>query len=575
MKARKMGLLAWMVVVSWLAGCSPESQVHIHYDPASLRFSGEAALAKEAEFVMQFPYRHSGEPNNRLAAEWLYEQFSALGLSCKLDEWEVVNYSKPVKLQNVVCVLAGESEREILVSAHHDQSPDTIYGADNDGSGIAILLQLAEIFASEGKPRYTLVFLSTDGEEYGMLGARQYIETHPDTENIIAGFSMDNMGKTIYDNMEMAAIGQFRNFGSLWLQRLAQEAARAAGDLWVPAIRSPLDQVLNQAVPVSLMDQGPMIAAGVPALGFTGLVAKGYSEAHWETYHSPLDTLDTQSTEVLYQGGRIPEALLRELLSRDEFPEERGPYLYLQGRGETLRGLPLWLIFIGIVSLFFIGAYFKGGVNPKEKLGAWRVGLIHWLSIWLPLLGGVLLTYGLVAVGLMDEYHLYPATARDEPIYEPRWPAVIVFVVGMAVFLYAGRRMAQRAGTAEAQLTPGQTNSFGLLITGIGAAYILILNPFSLLFFVPVLAWLLIGGRRGWRKLLDVILLLTGGLVIYALIYFFGFVILRNGFVVFWYLLMMFSSKMISLPVAAAITAVLGAGLSMIVGPPRYKVRSE
>jgi hypothetical protein len=176
-----------------------------------------------------------------------------------------------VELRNVVCELAGESPQQILVVAHHDQSPDTIQGADNDGSGIAILLQLAKIFASEPTPRYSLVFVSTDAEEYGMIGCKRYVDTHPDTRQIIAGISLDNLGKEFYNGVELSPIGQFRNYGPIWLLLGAREAARAGGDLWVPKLCGPFDQVLNQAVPVSFMDQGPMVAAGIPALGFAGL----------------------------------------------------------------------------------------------------------------------------------------------------------------------------------------------------------------------------------------------------------------------------------------------------------------
>lgn len=77
-------------------------------------------------------------------------------------------------LRNVVCSRAGESSREIVLLAHFDQSPLTVEGADNDGSGVAILLQLGKIFAAHPL-EHTLVLVFTDGEEYGMLGARRFI----------------------------------------------------------------------------------------------------------------------------------------------------------------------------------------------------------------------------------------------------------------------------------------------------------------------------------------------------------------------------------------------------------------
>ena len=129
-------------IIMLLSACSAAPEMEANYDLEALRFNGEHAYAIESQFVGQFPYRHSGQPNSRLATEWLMEQFTTSGWSCQIDSWGVINYSQPVTLRNVVCKLPGESSQEITVMAHHDQSPATVEGADNDGSGIAILLQL-------------------------------------------------------------------------------------------------------------------------------------------------------------------------------------------------------------------------------------------------------------------------------------------------------------------------------------------------------------------------------------------------------------------------------------------------
>ena len=106
-------------------------------------------------------------------------------------------------------------------------------------------------------------------------------------------------------------------------------------------------------------------------------------------------------------------------------------------------------------------------------------------------------------------------------------------------------------------------------MVGLAGLYILVINPFSLLFLIPLLFWFLIGRRDGAGRFLDITLFALGGLVVFALIYFFGFVVLRNNLAVLWHLMMMFSIGMIGLPTAAAITAIIAAGLSMIVTPPR------
>src|SRR3990172_12230549 len=207
-------ILWFGVLLSFLlAACQAVPPPEISFPPASLRLSGERVFDLESDFVTRFPNRHSGQPNNRLAAEWLLQQYSNLGWNCRLDEWQIVNYSRPVTLNNVVCSLPGDSQREMLVMAHHDQASTTVQGADNDGSGIAILLHLAELFAADVERPHGLTFVATDSEEYGMLGSRRFLETHPNPADIAAGISLDNLGRSYYDGMNMELIGQYGGYG--------------------------------------------------------------------------------------------------------------------------------------------------------------------------------------------------------------------------------------------------------------------------------------------------------------------------------------------------------------------------
>ncbi|MEX1071162.1 MAG: DUF4910 domain-containing protein [Anaerolineales bacterium] len=606
MKSRITLVNLSLAACALLASCATVPDPVAAYDPAALRFDGERAFEVESGFVRDFPNRHSGQPNNRAAAEWLLDEFTRIGLNCEMQEWQVINYSVPVDLQNVACALPGESAQEILIVAHHDQASTTIEGADNDGSGIAILIQLAEIFAGEPRPRYTLRFVSTDGEEYGMLGTYHYIQTHPNVENILAGFSLDNLGREYYDAMNIEQIGQYRNFGPIWLALALREAAEA-GDLWTVNLRAPLDQVLDQAGPISFMDQGPMIAAGVPALGLTGHVPPGFGELHFHLWHDPDDTMEHQSAEVLGEAGLVAEALVRQLLATDEFPRAERAYLYFDGSNQILRGAPLYAIFAAFVALFFVGSFvaarasegsdaedpsllsnrnrvkaprFRSGKHTwRELVAGWKRSLPHLLALWLPLLASIVLTYVFVAVGIMDKYDTYPATSKDPSIYNPRWLAVIGFVLGMALFFWLGRKLAARYQASSLRGAKRRSNSpaasfadiksLAFLVIGLGAVYIMVISPFSLLFLVPTLFWLLIAGRKGPLKALDILLFVLGGLVFYGLFYFFGFVVYDYGFAFAWFMLMMFSIQMTAFTTVVVITAIVGAGLSLVVEVPR------
>ena len=71
----------------------------------------------------------------------------------------------------------GEDKGElppILIGAHYDAVPGTP-GADDNATGVAVLLELARAFASE-PAKYPVRLVAFDMEEYGMLGSQQYAE---------------------------------------------------------------------------------------------------------------------------------------------------------------------------------------------------------------------------------------------------------------------------------------------------------------------------------------------------------------------------------------------------------------
>jgi hypothetical protein len=90
---------------------------------------------------------------------------------------------------NVVGLLPGQTDSVIILGAHYDhlgwgtessrylgKEKKIHYGADDNGSGVAALLELARRFASTSiPPRHTLLFLAFSGEEAGLLGSSHYV----------------------------------------------------------------------------------------------------------------------------------------------------------------------------------------------------------------------------------------------------------------------------------------------------------------------------------------------------------------------------------------------------------------
>ena len=120
---------------------------------------------------------------------------------------------KPVQLVNLVGVLAGTKpewkDQAVLVSAHYDHLgrgwPDVHAGdagkvhpgADDNASGVAVLLELARSMVSSEKPQRSIVFALFSGEEAGRLGSKAYAERPPrftlaDTIGVI---NLDTVGR--------------------------------------------------------------------------------------------------------------------------------------------------------------------------------------------------------------------------------------------------------------------------------------------------------------------------------------------------------------------------------------------
>jgi hypothetical protein len=117
---------------------------------------------------------------------------------------------KPVLLRNVAARLNGSDgalkDTWVIVSAHYDHlgmrtgdNSDNIYnGANDNASGTASMLALAEAFArAPQRPKRSLLFVAFTGEELGLLGSHYY-GRHPlvPLQNTVAMLNLEHMGRT-------------------------------------------------------------------------------------------------------------------------------------------------------------------------------------------------------------------------------------------------------------------------------------------------------------------------------------------------------------------------------------------
>ncbi|NOH02703.1 MAG: M20/M25/M40 family metallo-hydrolase [Chloroflexi bacterium] len=151
--------------------------------PAS-EFSAERAI-EHIRVIAQRPHP-TGSEENRAVREYILNELTSLGLETETQ--------RDGDLENVLGWIPGtHSSDALLLTAHYDstvQSP----GAMDDGSGVAALLETARALTSHPRPRNTIVFLFTDGEEGGLFGAKAFIAHHPWAKDVRIVIGLDAGG---------------------------------------------------------------------------------------------------------------------------------------------------------------------------------------------------------------------------------------------------------------------------------------------------------------------------------------------------------------------------------------------
>ena len=107
------------------------------------------------------------------------------------------------ELMNVVAILPGKTKPDeiVLYSAHYDHlgiknaEGDVIYnGADDDASGTAAVINLAQYYAKQGENARTLMFAAFSAEEIGGFGS-SYFSKQLDPQAITAMINIEMIGK--------------------------------------------------------------------------------------------------------------------------------------------------------------------------------------------------------------------------------------------------------------------------------------------------------------------------------------------------------------------------------------------
>lgn len=193
MRALSLGILILLAAPA-LAGCiatddpvgDTAGTVEDLTQQAVPELDGKALVAHVQSFVEAHPKRNANGPNHQAARDYLEAQFADAGLDVVRQGFEapVSATSTPTNiatadghLENVIGIKWGRSTTDwIVIGGHYDVTDGAVYGAYDDGSGTILTVELAKAFATMETEK-TIAFTMFDGEEQGLRGSTNFMET--------------------------------------------------------------------------------------------------------------------------------------------------------------------------------------------------------------------------------------------------------------------------------------------------------------------------------------------------------------------------------------------------------------
>ncbi len=199
---------------------------------------------------------------------------------------------------NVIAVKEGRGNGYILIGAHYDHlgygpmgsmKPDLMdihNGADDNASGVAGVLELAEYYADK-EPQHNMVFLFWDAEELGLIGSKYYID-HPvyPLDSTIAYINFDMIGRLRDSTLYLIGTRTAKEFKGL-----------------IDRINSHYGFTIKSSESgFGASDQNAFYSSKVPVLHF-------FTGAHTD-YHTPFDDPE----KINYLGEAAVVKFARELI---------------------------------------------------------------------------------------------------------------------------------------------------------------------------------------------------------------------------------------------------------------------
>ena len=259
-------------------------------------FDGQRAydlVAQQLEFGPRIP----GSEGSRRAGEWIQERLEQAGWQVKVQSF---NY-RGIELRNFIGMAGPADDPPVVLGAHYDTRPKAdldpsdpaapVPGANDGGSGVAVLLELAAAMPPETLPQAVwLVFF--DAEDSGGIDGWDWI------------VGSSHFVETLEAEIEAAVIVDMVGDADLRLPLELNSTGALQQQIWLTARTLGYGTFVAGPGPSILDDHTPFLRAGIPAVDIID-----FDYPHW---HTQADTLDKVSPASLEQVGRTLQTWLNQ-----------------------------------------------------------------------------------------------------------------------------------------------------------------------------------------------------------------------------------------------------------------------
>lgn len=419
----RLGLAVALVAIVLVAALPMILPKSVPASASKSTFSAQRAM-KDLNVVAREPHPMGSAEQERVR-DYILEQADTLMLPAEMQRADVVGGRVA---ENVIVRLPGtaNSARDVLITAHYDSAP-TSPGAGDNGVSVAAMLESMRVLKAGEPLKNDLVFLFTDGEEQGVLGAEAFTNEYPAAQRVGVAFVFDSEPDSSPTQMRTTSPGD------AWLVR---QLAAASPPMFATSATNASDR-----------DRSGNDFAAFPPAGITS--AEFLNSGGVVRYHTPRDTVGAINPAVVQDHGDTMLALARHFGNLD-LKEARSAGEDLMFFTVPLLGLiayPVWLakVLAVVASILFVAVIVVARRRARLSLARLIWGALAFLAV---LVVGVALAWAVWE--LLLSMHPESALTLHFPDFEGSGVAMAaIYAVAVVVFIAASHLLSRWIGTVE------------------------------------------------------------------------------------------------------------------------------